>query len=469
MGNVMTESVRRLTFIADDQRLAAGVLAHLEKGGETHCVTQKFGDPRDLADMDGSLLLLVASPAEVESARPILQEAALRRLPVGTFLLATEGGYLKAQELSGLAGPAYLWPRDAQLLQQALRSRPVDPRLRELAPYPENSTEYAMARKLLPFTPSLGPMVERLALAAEHEVTVLLTGHTGTGKTYLARLIHQYSPRRDEKFLIVPCGALAPNLVESELFGHVRGAFTGADRARQGKFAAAGKGTLLLDEIDALPLEQQANLLRVVETGEYEPVGSNETLKSACRLIVASNWNLKEAVEKGRFRQDLYYRFNVMSFHLPPLRERIEDIEPLVRGMAARFSVRFKKDLCDISPEALSCLESYPWPGNLRELENAVQHAVLVSQGPTLQLANLPEAIKRHAGEAGGEANGRRSADSLVHNREVVERTVILRALANNNYSRSRAAHELGVSRVTLYKKMKKYGLLDEPARPLAQ
>ena len=157
-------------------------------------------------------------------------------------------------------------------------------------------------------------MVERIALAGSHDVTVLLTGETGTGKTHLARLIHDCSPRKTDRFLVVPCGAISANLVESEFFGHVKGAFTGADRPKVGKFAAAGNGTILLDEIDALPLEQQANLLRVIETGEFEPVGSNETEYCTARIVVASNWNLVDAVERGKFRQDLYYRLNVMSF-----------------------------------------------------------------------------------------------------------------------------------------------------------
>ncbi len=311
-------------------------------------------------------------------------------------------------------------------------------------------------------------------------MTVLITGETGSGKTFLARLMHDCSPRKQHPFLAVPCGAIPPNLVESTFFGHAKGAFTGADRAKDGKFAAAGEGTILLDEIDTLPLEQQAALLRVIETGEYEPVGCNETLHCRARIVVASNWDLEEAVEQGRFRQDLYYRLNVMSFHLPPLRERVQDIAPLVRGMASRYAAKFRKDLFDISPEAMAALESFPWPGNLRQLENMIQQAVLLSGGTTLLPAHLPQAIREHVpasngnghvngnGHAHGNGNGNGSlvkndTDTLLHNRELLERNVIQRALANNGYSRARAASALGISRVTLYKKMKKYGLMTIP------
>jgi transcriptional regulator with PAS, ATPase and Fis domain len=222
---------------------------------------------------------------------------------------------------------------------------------------------------------------------------------------------------------------------------------------------------LLLDEIDTLGLEHQANLLRVIETGEYEPVGGNETQVCHARIIAATNWNLADAVERGSFRRDLYYRLHVITFHLPPLRERPQDIGPLVRGMVARYGTRFGKTLWGVHPDAMRALETFPWPGNIRQLENVVQQAVLTSEGPELLSDHLSPIVRnRHPQSTVLTAvNG---ASTLVHNRESTERTVIIRALEKSAFSRTRAAQILGVSRVTLYKKMKKYGLLTK-ATPL--
>src|SRR5262249_34129196 len=224
---------------------------------------------------------------------------------------------------------------------------------------------------------------------------------------------------------VVPCGALAADLVQSEFFGHVKGAFTGADRAREGKLAAVGQGTLLLDEIDTLAPGQQAALLRAIETGEYEPVGSNQTRLSRGRVIAATNVDPEEAGRRGQLRQDLYHRLNVMAFSLPPLRERRQDVAPLVRSTASRFSRQFRKDLLDIEPEALAALESFPWPGNIRQLENVVQQAVLVSRGPVLLLQHLPPLIRDHAAPD----SGPRRAGAFYQSREGTEREVIRRVL----------------------------------------
>jgi DNA-binding NtrC family response regulator len=252
----------------------------------------------------------------------------------------------------------------------------------------------AIGQQLIASTPSLLPLVKQIYLAATHDVTTVLTGETGTGKTFLARLIHDCSPRKDECFMVVACGSLVANLLESELFGHARGAFTGADRTKLGRFETVGGGTLLLDEIDTVGLDQQAAMLRVVETGEYEPVGSHQTRVCKARLIVASNRDLECAVQEGRFRQDLWYRLNMLSIHLPPLRERVQDIAPLARRIAAQVSRKFDKGPVDISSAAIAALERFPWPGNIRQLENVIQQAVLLSKGPELLRQHLPLAVR---------------------------------------------------------------------------
>lgn len=458
----------RVALVAEDAALVRHLADYLGKALSQPIQVFAYASVRAALDReaDGLLLLTHSSAAEQEAARQLVQDISLQKLPPLLVLLNCgnppgENGKQGDLDLDRYVARHLHWPDEADVI---VRLATEMARARGFCPERKDSLEDLLSRRLLAWTPSLLPLIERIALAARHEVTVLLNGETGTGKTFLARLVHEYSPRKHHRFLTVPCGALSANLVESEFFGHSKGAFTGADRPKVGKFAAVGHGTLLLDEIDTLGLEQQATLLRVMETGEFEPVGSIETQKCTGRLIVASNIDLEEAAERGKFRADLYFRLNVMSFHLPPLRERIQDIAPLARGMAARFNRKFAKSLYQIHPEAMAALEAYPWPGNLRQLENVVQHAVLVSSGPELLPNHLPEAVQDAAAPISTEEGGLK--ESLQHQRDVIERSVIQRALMANGYSRSRAADSLGISRVTLYKKMKKYGLMKLPLNP---
>jgi transcriptional regulator with PAS, ATPase and Fis domain len=309
-------------------------------------------------------------------------------------------------------------------------------------------------------------MLDDLAVAAAHDVTILLIGETGSGKTFLSRQIHEASPRRALPFLHVACGALPRELIESELFGHVKGAFTSAHADKDGKFLAAGGGTILLDEIDVLGPEQQVKLLRVIETREFEPVGSNRTVRSQARLVVASNLELQPLVETGRFRPDLYYRLNMLKFELPPLRARRVDIIPLAERFIDRFAAQHGVALRQVDNGLFDALLTYPWPGNVRELEHVIQRAVIYCRNGILTREQLPPHIL--VGEAGpvNDPTVRLTSESTEkdHSLEaqvaLTEKDLIAAALTRNGLSRTQTARELGISRVTLYNKMKRYALM---------
>jgi DNA-binding NtrC family response regulator len=456
---------RRLLLVGTDPRFAQVVQTHVHKTFLLTAPLVRFEDVPAVVrrDTDGVLLFLASDPHDADRIESAVRELRLQQLPPRLAILSTEN-HPNARKLDAIAAfvdANMVWPGHTREMNTWVR-RAVTPG----APFPDPANETVAERirgRLLTLTPSLAPLAEQLEIAATHEVTVLIEGETGTGKTHLAKLIHDCSARAANRFLVVACGALSGNLIASEFFGHVKGSFTGADANKVGKFSAAGEGTLLLDEIDTLGMDQQANLLRVIETGEFEPVGSNETQVCKARIVAATNWNLADAVERGTFRNDLYYRLHVIAFRLPPLRERPQDVSPLVRGMVAKFGTRFGKKIQSVQPDAMRALELFPWPGNIRQLENVLQQAVLTCTGDELRLQHLPQLV--HAIRPEPTANGTATATpgTLEHNRETTERAAILRALEKVSYSRTRAAQLLGVSRVTLYKKMKKYGLLTKP------
>jgi len=361
-------------------------------------------------------------------------------------------------------------PAGPDLLPNVLRPPPSVPASNE----PQRSTpaeaaaaSSAMCDRFRTRTPELRTMLKRLEVAARHNVTILLIGETGAGKTHLASLIHESSTRSHEPFLHVACGALPGELIESELFGHVKGAFTSAHADKDGKFLVAGNGTILLDEIDVLTPDQQVKLLRVIEKGEFEPVGSNKTLHVKARIIAASNLQLQPLVESGRFRPDLYYRLNTLSFTLPPLRKRLPDIEPLARFFVHHHASILSVDIVEIAPDFIECLLSYPWPGNVREMENAIRSAVIYSQNGIMTVDTLPtHVVEGTAGPANDPSVTAffavRRGESLENRIELTEKDIIEQALLSNNFSRTNTARHLGISRVTLYNKMRKYGMMPE-------
>lgn len=315
-------------------------------------------------------------------------------------------------------------------------------------------------------SPDMIRLLDQVHRIAPQATSVLLSGETGTGKSRLARLIHELSPRRDQPFLVVNCGALAAGLIESELFGHVRGAFTGAVGARDGRLAEVGDGTLMLDDIDGLTPALQVKLLRAVEERVFERVGANQPHLMRARLIAASNRNLKEEVAAGRFRADLYYRLNVVELRLPVLRQRRQIIAPLAREFLAEFAADKDRPVRGIAGCALRALEAYDWPGNIRELRNVMERAVALCPGQEVQLSDLPDHL-HHPGNdlaivlSGGVADSATQAlaSRRIQTLEEIEAVCIEEALRRHRHNRVRTAIELGISRVTLYKKMLKYGL----------
>ena len=300
-------------------------------------------------------------------------------------------------------------------------------------------------------------MFDLIESVADTRTTVLILGESGTGKTMTARSIHQLSSRRQKPFVEMACGSLPDSLLESELFGHVAGSFTGAVHDKVGKFLQADGGTIFLDEIATASPNLQVKLLRVLQDREFEPVGGNKTHKVDIRLILATNVDLEDAVAKGTFRQDLYYRINVITLEQPALRERMGDIPLLLEHYLEEFRKQSNKTVHGFSEQAVQMLQRYNWPGNVRELVNIVERSVVLSKRPIIGVEDLPECVRR--GTTPEAMQSRSLSGSLKAALANPEKTLILEALESNGWNRQETADLLGINRTTLYKKMKKYGI----------
>ena len=303
---------------------------------------------------------------------------------------------------------------------------------------------------------SSSPMIELLDMisyVAPTEATVLITGESGTGKELVAEALHQNSERNDGPFIKVNCAALAEGLLESELFGHEKGAFTGADKQRDGKFVQADGGTLFLDEIGETTPAMQVKLLRVLQEGELQRVGGENNLNVDVRIIAATNRDLEQEVETGAFREDLYYRLNVVTLLVPPLRERENDIEMLVNYFISIFADKNRRRVEAVTPSCLELLKAYPWPGNVRELENAIERGVILMRGEQLTEKSLPLAIQKFGSKP--EVNRKTEPSSL----QDAEKALIIKTLQETDGNKSEAARRLGITRKTLQNKVQKYGI----------
>jgi len=444
-------------LIADDQRDVLEALRILLKSGgyQTDAVTSLAGVIHALEKKDYALLLMDLNYArDTTSGREGLEvipkiQAIDSTLPIvvmtawATIDLAVEAMKLGARDF--LPKP---WDNERLLtivrtqveLASALR------RGRKLEA--ENQLLRGSAPNLIAESPTMRPVIEMIQQVAPSDANVLITGENGTGKGLVAQALHSLSPRASKSMITVNMGGLSETLFESELFGHVKGAFTDAKTDRAGRFELADESTLFMDEIANIPLNQQAKLLRVIETGEFERVGSSRTLHANVRIISATNANLREEVAAGRFRQDLLFRLNTIEIALPALRERREDIMALAKHFLAQHAQRYRKQIGGFDEGARERLLQHPFPGNVRELDHVIERAVLMTRGPQVKAVDL------------GLSTGRDDSRSLEDmSLEEMEAFLIKKALARNDGNARKAAEALGLSRSAFYRRLQHYGL----------
>lgn len=398
-----------------------------------------------MPEMDG-VALLESIKAAAPSAKVILLTAygsvedAVKAMKKGAFYYLTKPVNLEELEL---------------LVKKAFSSHQMEEENKELKQ--ELFKERYDQGKLIAKSPKLKELLETVDKVANSNASVLIEGESGTGKELIARRVHELSPRRQHPFVAVHCAALTDTLLLSELFGHEKGAFTGATERKKGRFERAHQGSLFLDEIGEITKDTQVKLLRVLQEGEFERVGGTKTIKVDVRLICATNKTLLDEVNQHKFREDLYYRINVIYLKVPPLRERKKDIAPLVHAFIQQYAALNTKKINGISPEALEALVAYSWPGNIRELKNIVERMIVLSSGDMLTLEQIPEDIRQ--GRPGAPAAGNNPVLQGVTRITDAEKELIQKALQETRGNKSTAAEKLGISRRTLYRKLEEYKL----------
>ncbi len=440
----------------------ADALTQLRAAEEQHAIDIVMCDTQTPAGSD-------AGSGGMELVRRILSE----HRSVALIVTTAYGSVESAVESLRLGACDYLVKPivDAELamsLGRAQRHRAV---LRENHSLKRRLDSHKTLETIVGTDPRMLRLYDLIESVAPGRTTVLMTGESGTGKSLIARAIHDRSARKARPFVEISCGSIPETLLESELFGHVKGAFTGAHTDKPGRFLAASGGTLFLDEINSASQAMQLKLLRVLQERRFEAVGSDKTVEVDVRVILASNQPLELLVADGRFRQDLYYRINVVKIELPPLRERRADIALLAARFLERFSSELGKQLVGFSPDAAEALRAYAYPGNVRELQNVIERAAVMAKSPTIGLDDLPEHVLEASRPAKGVnlAIAQTPADAadwrggtLEEALREPERKILLAALEANAWSRQKTSEQLGINRTTLYKKMKQYGLLGD-------
>ena len=451
-----TYSLRGTILVVDDEESFRDIMTRvLRQFG--HQVLQAEDGTRALKILADAPVDAVVTDLEMPGASGIevLRAAAACQPPVPAVIVTAYGTAESAVQAMKLGAVDYvLKPLETEDLQTCLHQA-LERRLM-LAGCLADNQENSGFGGLLGTSPAMQDMLDQIRRAAPFKSTVLITGESGTGKELVARAIHALSPCKDGPFLAVNCSALPHELVESQLFGHEKGAFTGAASMHRGFFEAADGGTLFLDEVGDLPLEAQAKLLRVLEERQVTRLGSTRSLPVDVRLLAATNTHLQEGMRQGRFRQDLYYRLDVLAISLPPLRQRRADIPLLIRIFLDSFGRDNSLPPREIAADAVDCLAAYAWPGNVRELKNICERLAIMTRNQTIQVSDLPASI-RQQDEAAPSFFSEAPAISPL-NIEEIERATIHRAMAQTRGNRTQAAELLGISLRTLQRKLKEYG-----------
>lgn len=451
----------KLLLVDDDYQVLESMADWLRSQGYELDTAQSLADAVAACERTGYDLALVDVRLGKADGFDFLEQA-LRRWPATQVIMMTGYGTpdmaidaVRAGAFDYLTKPLI----DDELLmaiERALWQRKVLAENSQLKA--ELDRHYGMGN-IVGHDPRMLRVYEMIESVADTRATVLVTGESGTGKSMIARAIHRRSSRGKGPFVEVACGALPENLLESELFGHVAGAFTGATSDKTGKFLQADGGTIFLDEIGTASPAMQVKLLRVLQELAFEAVGGTKTYNVDVRVILATNEDLAKNVAEGTFRQDLYYRINVINIELPPLRQRTSDIPMLAERFLTEVREDVSRDVQGFSDAAIACLQGYAWPGNVRELQNVVERAVLLGKGAIIEPADLPVELRtsRRPGATATFTVGQTLKDAL----EGPERQIILEVLESNGWNRNATADTLGINRTTLYKKMKRLGLED--------
>ncbi len=445
--------MKNILVAEDDRSLRDGLVQSMSRSGYKVQVAQSGKDALEKIEKQVFDLVIAGQRMGGSDGLEILRKA--RSTNAGTLVIVTgENGSgaveaMKSGAFDYLQKPLSLEALEMKV-QRAMEHQRMVVRMASMTePLADPSDRYGLVGN----SPAMRDIFKVIDKVAASNATVLIQGETGTGKERVAEAIHRNSPRHDAAFVRMNCASLPDNLLESELFGHEKGAFTGADQMRIGRFEMANDGTLFLDEVGNMSANTQAKVLRAIQNQEFERVGGSRTIKVDVRIVAATNINLEAAIKEGRFREDLYYRLNVVTVGVPALRERVEDIQPLAEYFLRRFARELRRRVAGFSAEAVGRMQEYRWPGNVRELENTIERAVLMCEGDTIRPADLTLLDREHT-------VGMTPALAVdLLNLEALEKTALLEALKRSNWIQKEAAKILGISSRVMNYKVHKHGI----------